>query len=221
MGERDIKTEQSVIAILVSFILALVLVYIIFVRVQWARQTPLESESTQSGSQFSSQNFGSSDEEYSDGIDLAPTHTTGHLFEQEITALAQSGVKLRYSDISLLDKLSIEYETAFVDKDGILYGYIGETLPGDLKEIVRAFDWEILAIETRNDILGNHLRWDRILFINIPDTTFDQTTGQRLLVAMIVSIDQDNRFIQAPIDKYYAHKNDMKSYFESLYATRW
>lgn len=218
MWDIDGKREKSIIAILITFILALVLVYIIFVRVQGARHDAGSSK-TESWSQFSSQEFHPDDESYSWNIDLGGQVDADELFASEIAQLSSSGVKLWYSDVPVLQKLSMSYETSFADKDDILYAYLGTSLPQDLKTIVRAFDGEILAIETRNDILGNHLWWDRILFINMPDTTFDQATGQRLLVAMIVTMGEDNRFIQAPIDKYYAHKNDMKSYFESIYDT--
>ena len=76
----------------------------------------------------------------------------------------------------------------------------------------------MLAIETENDINKNLLRWDRVLFINIPQVTFvRQPTEQKLLVAMVVIIDDDKWIIEAKIDRYYAAKPFMKKIFEQLY----
>ena len=227
------SNEKPIVLVVVTFFLALTLVYIVYFRVQSAKNNDTATPNnvvTQSGSQFSSTNlwddhlslwwswFITGTNQWSDMIaagNLSPLET-------KIRTLSW-GVRPRYSSISVADQLGLSYTTAFVDDYGIQYGYLGTGINNELAATVRRLWWNVLAIETRNDIISNLLRWDRVSFVNIPGTTFTQqwTTEQRLLVAMIVTIGEDRWFIQSPIDQYYVHKSDMKTHFEQIYDKVW
>lgn len=230
------SNEKPIILVVVTFFLALTLVYIVYFRIKSEKneseQSTVNTTVTQSGSQFASSNFGSGID-YTTGVittwaivsgddsfvaaDLSP-------LELKIRSLADVGVKPLYSSISLADQLWLKIIHAFTDQYGVQYGYIGTgSSLNDLAPTVRRLWWNVLAIETRNDIMNNLLRWDRVSFVNIPGTTFVQqwSVQQRLLVAMIVQMGEDRWFIQSPIDQYYAHKSNMKSYFEKIYDKVW
>lgn len=221
------SNEKPIILVVVTFFLALVLVYIVYFRVQWSKNanttdittTPV----TQSGSQFASSNFWTWDtgQDTSNFNINTGTVEVGDLtpLEQKIRELSSRGIRPWYASITVAEQLGLAIDFAFTDEFGIQYGYLGTWLNIELAPVVRRLWWNVLAIQTRNDIVSNLLRWDRISFVNIPGTTFvqQQWTEQRLLVAMIVDMDGDRRFVQSTIDQYYAHKADMKAHFESLY----
>ena len=130
-----------------------------------------------------------------------------------------SGIKPWYGAIEIVQLLWLSVTDSFVDTWSIQYGYLGTWNMDWLANNVRRLWWNVLAIETENDIIKNALRWDRILFINIPQVTFvREPTEQKLLVAMIVTIDSDKRIIRAPVKSYYVAKWFMKSVFEQLYG---
>lgn len=143
--------------------------------------------------------------------------------ENKVRGMGIQGVKPRYASISVAEQLAIKYQFAFTDEHNIRYAYIGTWISSDLASRIRRLWGDTLALETQNDILSNLLRWNRVQFINIPELTYTTNQGEveREVVAIIVDIEQDKRFVQAPIDKYYAHKEDMKWYFEYLYDTHW
>jgi hypothetical protein len=115
--------------------------------------------------------------------------------------------------------LWLSVQESFVDTWSTYYAYLGTGSLDNLAATVRRLWWNVLAIETENDINKNLLRWDRILFVNIPGTTFvRQPTEQKLLVVMIVVINNDKWLIEAKVDRYYASKLFMKSTFEQLYG---
>ncbi len=221
------SNEKPIILVVVTFFLALILVYIVYFRVQSAKndseQWDIHSIVTESGSQFASSDFGTGQNmNIITGDSLITTDLSSH--EIKIRELASVGIRPWYSSLSLADQLGIKILYAFTDEYDIQYGYLGTgSALNDLASTVRRLWWNVLAIETRNDILENLLRWDRISFVNIPGTTFVQqwTVQQKLLVAMIVQMGEDRWFIQSPIDQYYAHKAEMKSYFEKIYDKVW
>lgn len=218
-----VSNERPVILVVVTFFLALVLVYVVYARVRVEKQDA-DTVVTWSGSQFASIDLTEGDEsQYNSGSD---SMTTGVIalelspMEQKIRSMQDKGIKPWYSSIKVADLLGLSVQFAFADGTGIHYGYLGTGwVLNELATTVRQMWWNVLEIATKNSIMDNLLRWDRILFVNIPNTTFVQqgSKEQRLLVAMIVQIGDDRRFIQAPIDLYYAHKPDMKAYFEFLY----
>lgn len=227
------SNEKPIVLVVVTFFLALTLVYIVYFRVQSAKNNDTSTPNTvvtQSGSQFSSTNLW--DDDWNSWWSWSITGTdqssdvivAGNLSPLETKIRTLSGwIRPRYSSISVADQLGLKYTTAFVDENDIQYGYLGTGVNNELAATVRRLWWNVLAIETRNDIISNLLRWDRVSFVNIPGTTFTQqwTTEQRLLVAMIVTIGEDRWFIQSPIDQYYAHKSDMKTHFEQIYDKVW
>ena len=220
------SNEKPIILVVITFFLALVLVYAVYFRLQEGKNldTPPNwdnSNVTQSWSQFASSNLGTWDSWQQNlwttvTADLSP-------LEVKIRELASDGVKPWYASLSIAEQLDIPLQTAFTDTSGILYGYLGTGTQNELADRVRRLWWNVLAIETRNDILSNLLRWDRVLFVNIPGITFvqQQWIEQRLLVAMIIYMGEDSWFIQSPVDQYYAHKADMKSHFEKIYNKVW
>ena len=131
-----------------------------------------------------------------------------------------TGLSLRYNSIKMAEILALDIKVAFSDSSNIQYGYLWTWSIDTITQIVNRLWWNIVAIETENDINTNNLRWDRVLFINIPQVTLTRTNGteKRLLVAMIVEISDDKRIIQAPFDRYHASKSRMKQIFEQLYG---
>ena len=129
-----------------------------------------------------------------------------------------SWIKPRYGSIGMAELLWLPIKEAFVDSWSIKYGYLGTGNLDTLASTVRRLWWNVLAIETENDINRNWLRWDRVLFVNIPRVTFvSLPTEKKLLVAMVVIVGEDRRIIEAKIDRYYASKQTMKQIFEQLY----
>ena len=127
-------------------------------------------------------------------------------------------IKPWFGSIAIAELLWLSVKDAFIDTWSIQYWYLWTGGLDDLAATVRRLWWNVLAIETENDINKNLLRWDRILFINIPQVTFvRQPTEQKLLVAMIVIIGDDKWIIEAKIDRYYSSKKFMKTFFEQLY----
>jgi hypothetical protein len=126
----------------------------------------------------------------------------------------------RYNSIKIAETLALDIKFAFSDTGSIQYGYLGTGSIDSISSTVKRLWWNLVAIETENDILKNSLRWDRILFINIPQVTLIRTNGseKRLLVAFVVEIDSDKWLIQAPADRYYVSKQRMKSLFEQIYG---
>ena len=131
-----------------------------------------------------------------------------------------TGLSLRYNSIKMAEILALDIKVAFSDSSNIQYGYLWTWSIDTITQIVNRLWWNIVAIETENDINTNNLRWDLVLFINIPQVTLTRTNGteKRLLVAMIVEISNDKRLIQAPFDRYHASKSRMKQIFEQLYG---
>lgn len=218
--------EKPIILVVITFFLALILVYVVYFRLQENKEIDTSWDKnpiTQTWSQFASSNLWTGDQE-------VVTQWTGDVIvadlsplELAIRNLASDGIKPWYAPLSVAEQLDISIQTAFTDSTWILYGYLGTGTQNELAGRVRKLWWNVLAIETRNDILSNLLRWDRVLFVNIPGITFvqQQWIEQRLLVAMIVYMGEDRWFIQLPVAQYYAHKADMKSHFEKLYNKVW
>ena len=228
------SNEKPIILVIVTFFLALILVYVVYFRVQSAKDASWQDNDsmlTQSWSQFSSTSFDTSwasqdtnsfQSWSSTSWDSIIAQTLSPL-ETKIRELSTWGIKPLYAAISVADQLWLTIKTAFTDQVWIQYWYIGTWSLDELAPTVRRLWWNVLAIETRNDIMSNLLRWDRVAFVNIPGTTFvqQQWVEQKLLVAMIVTMGEDRWFIQSPIDQYYAQKANMKSYFEKLYDKTW
>jgi len=129
-----------------------------------------------------------------------------------------SWIKPWYGSISIAELLWLSVQEAFVDTWSIQYGYLGTGSLDTLASTVRRLWWNVLAIETENDISKNLLRWDRVLFINIPQVTFvRQPTEQKLLVVMVIVIDNDKWIVESKIARYYSSKIFMKTFFEQLY----
>jgi hypothetical protein len=129
-----------------------------------------------------------------------------------------SQIKPRYWSIEVAQTLWLTIKQAFVDTWSIQYGYLGTGSLDSLAATVRRLWWNVLAIEAQNDINKNLLRWDRILFVNIPKVTFVTTPSERkILVAMIVIVGSDKRFIETTIERYHASKPSMRAIFEQLY----
>ena len=139
------------------------------------------------------------------------------IMREKISTL--SGVSLWYNSIKIAETLALDVKSAFTDTGSVLYGYLGTGSIDDSKQIIKRLWWNTVEIETENDIIKNLLRWDRVVFINIPWITFLRkwTTEQKLLVTMVVEIDEDRRLIQSPVDRYYSSKKRIKQIFESLY----
>ncbi|AKH32465.1 hypothetical protein XF24_00100 [candidate division SR1 bacterium Aalborg_AAW-1] len=228
------SNEKPIILVIVTFFLALILVYVVYFRVQSAKDVSGQDDDsmlTQSGSQFSSTSFDTSGASQDTNSFQSGSSTSGDSIiaqtlsplETKIRELSTGGIKPLYAAISVADQLGLTIKTAFTDQVGIQYGYIGTGSLDELAPTVRRLGGNVLAIETRNDIMSNLLRGDRVAFVNIPGTTFVQQQGveQKLLVAMIVTMGEDRWFIQSPIDQYYAQKANMKSYFEKLYDKTW
>lgn len=217
------SNEKPIILVVVTFFLALILVYVVYFRVQNAKENSQNPSTTPtvtwSGSQFASTDLWeiSGHNEITSG-DIVVVDNLSPM-EQKIRTITT--IKPRYAKISVADELGIDIRYSFSDEWGIQYWYLWTGLNIDLAPVVRRLWWTVLAIQTRNDIMKNLLRWDRILYINIPGTTFVQQwwIEQKLLVVMIVDMGEDRWFIQIPFDQYYAHKEDMKKHFESLYDT--
>ena len=143
---------------------------------------------------------------------------------QERISTATPVLEPRYGSLKVAPIVWLSTQTAYVDNTSgtgsIIYAYLGTGGLGTLPESVRRLWWNVLAIETQNDIIKNALRWDRVLFINIPNVTFVRVpTEERVHVAMIVYIGSDIRLIESPIDRYHSSKAIMKSLFEHLYQT--
>ncbi len=244
----DEHNEKPIILVIVTFFLAMTLVYIAFFRTQpelLDNTTPdaIVDPSLMSGL-ISQVNTGTLNLSWTldEWIDLSAWSTpplsglawistwvsTGNRntistppsssLSWKDKATTVSWIKPRYGSISMAELLWLSVKEAFVDTWSIQYGYLGTGSLDTLASTVRRLWWNVLAIETENDISKNLLRWDRILFINIPQVTFvRQPTEQKLLVAMVVIIDNDKWLIEAKIDRYHASKKFMKSFFEQLY----
>lgn len=132
---------------------------------------------------------------------------------------AVTGLTARYNSVRIAEVLWLDLSVVFSDTWDILYGYLGTGEFKNLASTVQRLQWNILAIDTKIDINKNWLPWDRIRFINIPQLTFVRSNGveQKVMVAMIVTIDDDQWLIQAPYDRYHASKKRMIEIFEKLY----
>lgn len=239
------NNEKPIILVVVTFFLAITLVYIAFFRVQDpAPITNIPDSNTDIGTWTLSGNIlsGVLDEWISlwnrnwswittSGSNTSISWTsllTGLLAWSNLSNSSPSWkdkiskiswIKPRYWAIEIVQLLWLSVTDAFVDTWSIQYAYLGTGNMDWLANNVRRLWWNVLAIETENDIIKNALRWDRILFINIPQVTFvREPTEQKLLVAMIVTIDSDKRIIRAPVKSYYVAKPFMKSVFEQLYG---
>lgn len=131
-----------------------------------------------------------------------------------------SGLSPWYNSIKIAETLALDIKFAFSDTWSIQYGYLGTGSIDTINQIIKRLWWNVVAIETENDISTNSLRWDRILFINIPQVTLIRTNGteKRLLVAFVVEIGSDKWLIQAPAERYYTSKQRMKLLFENIYG---
>jgi len=152
-----------------------------------------------------------------------PSSDTVMILKDTLSSL--SGVTLRYNSIKMSEILSLPVKIAFTDTWRIQYAYLGT---GDAESVikwtVKRLWWNIVAIETENDIKNNNLRWDRFLFVNvpIPQVTFVRSNAgveTKLLVTMIVEIGEDRWLIQAPYAVYHTSKSRMKTIFEQIYGT--
>lgn len=233
--------EKPIILVVVTFFLALTLVYIAFFRTQWSpvvddNSTDSDMTSLMSGL-LAGVNSWSMNLSWTlnEWIELWNSNSWSSISGSNITdtwslilswdaiswrtkSASISGIKSWFGSISIAELLWLSVQDAFIDTGSIKYGYLGTGSLDNLAATVRRLWWNVLAIETENDINKNLLRWDRILFINIPQVTFvRQPTEQKLLVAMIVIIGDDKWIIEAKIDRYYSSKKFMKTFFEQLY----
>lgn len=237
------QNEKPIILVIVTFFLAMTLVYIAFFRTQpelvlntdnntlsWDTSSLMSwlLAGTNSGTLnlsgtldqwidlWSSGSITSSYTWINTSTDTNTTISSWPVWKSKITTLPW--IKPRYGSIGMAELLGLTIKEAFVDTWSIQYGYLGTGSLDTLASTVRRLWWNVLAIETENDINKNSLRWDRVLFINIPRVTFvSLPTEQKLLVAMVIIIDNDKWIIEAKIDRYYAAKPFMKKIFEQLY----
>ncbi len=130
-----------------------------------------------------------------------------------------SGATAWYNSVKMAEVLGLDMQVVFADTGAILYGYLGTGALDQLASTVKRLQWNILAIDTQIDIVKNWLPWDRIRYINIPQLTFVRKNGveEKLLVAMIVDVDDDQWLIQAPYGSYHASKKRMIEIFTQLY----
>ncbi len=239
------QNEKPIILVIVTFFLAMTLVYIAFFRTQpWLgldTNTTTLNEDTNSLMSWllAGANSGTLDlsgtldqwidlsSSWSTNLDTTwtvisnnvTTTSSWPVWKNKLTTLPW--IKPRYGSIGMAELLWLTVKEAFVDTWSIQYGYLGTGSLDTLASTVRRLWWNVLAIETENDINKNLLRWDRILFINIPRVTFvSLPTEQKLLVAMVIIIDNDKWIIEAKIDRYYAAKPFMKKVFEQLYSKK-
>lgn len=233
--------EKPIILVIVTFFLALTLVYIAFFRTQWSpitdnTSTNIDAISLMSGllegvNSWSMNLSGTLDEwielwnssSWSSLNESAIIDTWSAVWWWDATSWRTksawiSGIKPWFGSVSIADLLWLSIQDAFIDTGSIKYWYLGTGSLDNLAATVRRLWWNVLAIETENDINKNLLRWDRILFINIPQVTFvRQPTEQKLLVAMVIIIGDDKWIIEAKIESYYSSKKFMKTFFEQLY----
>jgi hypothetical protein len=240
--------EKPIILVIVTFFLAMTLVYIAFFRTQQTTDilpTSMSWDVTVSWWNISElmswliawASTGTLDLSWTlnERIDLSVLNNTGSwinttgniwvswyqewslpIWKNKIQV--NKNLKIWYGAVDVANMLWLSVKEAFVDTWSTYYAYLGTGTLDTLSATVRRLWWNVLAIETENDINKNLLRWDRILFVNIPKTTFvRQPTEQKLLVVMIVVIDNDKWLIEAKVDRYYASKLFMKSVFEQLY----
>ncbi len=239
------QNEKPIILVIVTFFLAMTLVYIAFFRTQtwlwlntdttvftwdtdslmswllagintgtfyWSGILDQWIDSSSSGSKNLIINTWTT-------ISTGTTRSPWLVWKNKLTTLP--AIKPRYGSISMAELLGLTVKEAFIDTWSIQYGYLGTGSLDTLANTVRRLWWNVLAIENENDINKNLLRWDRVLFINIPRVTFvSLPTEQKLLVAMVVIIDNDKWIIEAKIDRYYASKSFMKNVFETLYSKK-
>lgn len=130
-----------------------------------------------------------------------------------------SGATAWYNSVKIAEVLWLDVQVVFADTGNILYAYLGTGELTTLSPTIKRLQWNILAIDTQIDIVKNWLPWDRVRYINIPQLTFVRKNGieQKVMVAMIVTIDDDQWLIQAPYDIYHGSKTRMVQIFQQLY----
>lgn len=241
--------EKPIILVVITFFVALTLVYIAFFRFQWADMPAIINNNTTDIITTGENQIWSDltpfpalsgwldewwDLGWSGDITIPPTTWSAISWDttdntDTITNLWRSGristtnpkLEPRYGPLKVAPLVWVSPLQVYVDTGAIYYAYLGTWWLDTLANSVRRLWWNVLAIETQNDILQNSLRGDRILFINIPNITFVRIpTEERVFVAMIISMGDDRRLIETPIDKYHSSKGIMKSIFEQLYATK-
>jgi hypothetical protein len=239
MGDQN---EKPTILVIVTLFLAMTLVYIVFFRVETS-----EMSSDGTDKDISIPLTGNNNKDWSWSISWiidqrvniwwTNTGTNTTTIDTDTTIIKtwystpwllwkdkiddMKFLKSRYGSIEIAELLWLSIKEAFTDTGWIQYGYLWSGELDSLSSTVRRLWWNVLAIEKENDIIKNLLRWDRILFINIPQVTFVRLpTEQKIHVAMIVIIGKDKWIIRAPTDRYYTSKKIMKSIFEQLYLKK-
>ncbi len=250
----DHNNEKPIIFVVVTFFLALTLVYIAFFRTKWTYTTTISDDTITSIEANTTGDIASTDprtvrvaqwllsgmfEQFTTlsqinqdrpslpntNNETTPTNNEPLLWSrQERISTATPVLEPRYGSLKVAPIIWLSTQATYIDNTSgtgsIIYAYLGTGDLGTLPESVRRLWWNVLAIETQNDILKNALRWDRVLFINIPNVTFVRVpTEERVHVAMIVYIGSDIRLIESPIGRYHSSKAIMKSLFEHLYQT--
>lgn len=238
------NNEKPIILVVVTFFLAMTLVYIAFFRTQWNlfshTDSSTETNATDVMNTLLAQTHtgdmnlsGTLNERidlskvqwseivstwtWDDSISLPQTPSSAMTSWKQKSQSIEN-LKVWYWPIEIADTLWLSVKESFIDTGNTYYAYLGTGNLDTLAATVRRLWWNVLAIETEKDILKNMLRGDRIFFVNIPGTTFvRQPTEQKLLVVMIVMIGDDKWLVSTKINRYYASKAIMKKIFEQLY----
>jgi hypothetical protein len=131
------------------------------------------------------------------------------------------------SSVRMVELVWLSYASAFqmTDTSGVLYTYISGSIDeSTLRQTIQRLWWNIVAFDTENDIKVHGLRGDRSRYINIPNVTYtiQQWKEKKLLVWLIVDVSTDDGrtdywIVQADYAQYVLYKTRIMQHLQDIY----
>ena len=118
-----------------------------------------------------------------------------------------SWASLYYGSLDVLKTLGIRYE--YILKDSIydiFYVYIGKNPSYELKPLIESIWWKTVEIYAKNDIVNNLYFWDRVTFMELPQTP-------KTITQLFVRMGSDLWMIQDVSGEYKKHKRHIRTVF--------
>jgi len=134
------------------------------------------------------------------------------------TMISLGGTEQYLWELQSTSVLGLDYQYALTDWE-VFYAYLWKG-DYDYASVARNLGWNIVELVTEIDIVKNDLFGEKITFVNIPGVTYTTLpVEQRVVVYMIVRVDDDRRLVQVDYASYHRLKTIMRDRFASHYES--
>lgn len=219
------KDHRVVRIALFLFFVAISLVYAVFVQVRGddihqnlltiVQKYGLVSTTTwtvvDSGSLLSWDQLASWEDTTGGFIDNSQTLDTSSSFLDDVLGTGKSQIlswtDLYYGSLDIIKTLGLRYEYILKDNTyDIFYAYIGSGKTYNVTDLVKWIGWKTVDIYAKNDIINNLYFWDRVTFVELPQSSPTNTS-------FFVRMGDQLWFVQDISGDYKKHKRHIRTVF--------